>query len=65
MVKLGSRIWREVVGSDTDSPTNNPHPGYPCTLWLHLSCGHEVRRKMSQGVPRRAACPICEEKING
>ena len=30
------------------------------TLVLTLDCGHEVSRKASQGVPKRAVCPRCE-----
>lgn len=30
------------------------------TLVLTLDCGHEVSRKASAGVPKRAVCPRCE-----
>ena len=32
------------------------------SIWLTLACGHEQRRKASQGVPRRARCVECERQ---
>jgi len=58
---VSKRVWRKVVDSESFSPTNNPHPGYDCTLWIELECGHGQRRKMSQGIPQKAICLECEE----
>ena len=59
------RIYRKVIGHECYSPTNNPHPGYPCSLILKLECGHEQGRKMSQGIPHKALCIECEEDARG
>jgi hypothetical protein len=58
-------ILRKVLTYETYSPTNNPHPGYPCSVVLKLECGHELRRKWSQGIPQRAKCTQCNEREKG
>ena len=59
---MGKRIWRKVIGYERYSPTNNPYPLYPCSLVIKLECGHELHRKMSEGVPKKAACWECERQ---
>ena len=56
--------WRKVVGYERYSPTNNPHPSYPCTVMLQLECGHEVHRKASQvhSMPKKVRCSECAWK---
>lgn len=58
----GMFVWRKVVRTWSYSPTNNPHPGHPCSLVLVLECGHEIGRKMSQGVPGKAMCYQCSQE---
>lgn len=59
---MGKRIWRKVISYESYSHTNNPHPLYPCSLFIKLECGHELRRKSSEGVPKKAACWECESE---
>ena len=56
-------IWRKVVSYERYSPTNNPHPSYPCSLIIKLECGHELPHKYSQGVPKKMACLFCADKV--
>jgi len=56
--------FRKVVKVERYSPTNNPHPSYPCSLMLYLECGHQVGRKASQGVPKRARCFQCRYGVD-
>ena len=58
--KYMRRIWRQVVGYETYSPTNNPHPHYDCSRILKLECGHELHRKVAIPIPSRAVCWECE-----
>jgi len=35
------------------------------SIFLKLSCGHEIRRKISQvksGIPKKAHCNMCKEE---
>ena len=54
-------IWREVLRSE-----EHRNPGFEKSwavggsIRLFLVCGHEVSRKLSQGVPRRTRCRDCE-----
>lgn len=50
------------------NPGHEKHWAVGGSLTLHLSgCGHEDRRKMSQGVPKRGRvhCKECERLRNG
>lgn len=55
---------KRVVRYERYSPTNNPHPGYPCSIALYLECGHEQHRKASQGVPKKARCFQCRYGVD-
>lgn len=56
--------WYKVVGVARYSPTNNPHPSYPCSVVLELECGHFLHRKAAQPIPKKARCKECEYKAN-
>lgn len=49
---------RKVVGDYTFRKSSCPLNG--CTRVLRLECGHEVSRKGSQPVPKRAHCLECD-----
>lgn len=59
-------IWREVLRSE-----EHRNPGFEKSwavggsIRLFLVCGHEVSRKLSQGVPRRTRCRDCERVRGG
>jgi hypothetical protein len=49
---------REVVRSEYFGACR--YTGYvDRSIRLHLSCGHEVTRKASAGIPKRAGCYEC------
>lgn len=52
-------VWRKVESISYYSPTNNPHPGYPCSAVLELECGHSVGRKASAPIPKKVYCTEC------
>lgn len=53
------RIWCRVIDYEYYTPINAPHPD--CSLVLELECGHQDRRKASQGIPERVACYFCNQ----
>jgi hypothetical protein len=58
---LSAYPFRKVIKAESYSPTNNPHPWYPCSLILTLECGHESGRKASEGIPKKVRCIQCEK----
>lgn len=49
---------KRVVADRTFRRPSSPENG--CTRELILECGHNVFRKASRPVPKRAHCPDCE-----
>jgi len=51
-----NRIWRRVTGYKR----YRFYKAHGDTIVIKLECGHEVGRKASQGVPKKAVCRQCE-----
>ncbi|KKL11731.1 hypothetical protein LCGC14_2542820 [marine sediment metagenome] len=50
------RAWRKVIKYHSD----RYYKAHGDTIVLTLECGHEIARKASQGVPKKAVCRPCE-----
>ena len=50
--------WKKV----TDYAEMKASTGY--SVILTLECGHQVGRKASQGIPKKARCPLCPSLQN-
>lgn len=54
-------IWREIAScSERDNPGAEKSWAVGGSRTLTLTCGHEIRQKQSQTVPKKCRCKECE-----
>lgn len=57
---MSKRTWKEVITFRPYRHASTPRYAVGSNI-LVLECGHEIRRKDSQGVPKRAHCFRCHQ----
>ena len=64
---MSKPIWRKVLGSvDHMNPGAHKSRYVGGRTYLTLdACGHELVRKISQGIPAKVRCPDCEALSTG